>query len=131
MSMAVSIVGRKLSKNPVPRGLLFLPVLLLLAGQAWGQPLVCAEPVELAVASIRAAAPAGVAFETRAGAEARVIISAFNAEPPESDVEADQVTIGVSPELPRAVIVFGLRGCLVGRGWIGAPWARTLLGRGA
>lgn len=24
------------SKNPVPRGLLFLPVLLLLAGQAWG-----------------------------------------------------------------------------------------------
>lgn len=104
---------------------------LLAPAGASADGLACADPVAAVIASRQQYAPAGVVFETRAGISAQAILARFNAASSDPDIEADQVTIGVSPDLPRAVIIFGLRGCAVASYWINAAAARSLLGEGA
>jgi hypothetical protein len=110
---------------------LALALPLFLAVPASAQTLSCAQPVELVALQIARVAPPEVRFTTHKGEQARQIVARFNAEPPASEIEADQVIIGTSPAIPRAVIIFSLRGCFVEASWIAESLARAMLGEDA
>jgi hypothetical protein len=104
---------------------------LFLAVPAGGQTLSCAQPVELTALQIMRAAPPEIRFTTHKGAQAQAIVLRFNAEPPASEIEADQAIIGTSPTAPRAIVIFSLRGCFVEASWISEKLARSMLGEDA
>lgn len=101
------------------------------ATPAAAQTLSCAQPVELVALQIMRVAPPEVRFTTHKGAHARQIVARFNAEPPVSEIEADQAIIGTSPAIPRAVVIFSLHGCFVEASWIAETLARSMVGEDA
>lgn len=100
----------------------------LLPLEGWAQPL--CQPVEMAEAQFRAAAPGGVIWTVLEGKDVARPLARFNAEPPASDFEADRIMVGISRDYPRALIVFGLAGCFVGHSWVPSAFARDILGEG-
>lgn len=130
MSRAALTLTRLHSPSSALKSLTFVTCLLL-EGPAWGQPLACAQPLEVSIAQAQATAPGRLTIERRGGVFAQAILAKFNAEPPPSEVVADEVVLAILPGASRTFIIFGMRGGYLESYFIDAGWGRALLGEGA
>jgi hypothetical protein len=79
----------------------------------------CRFTVEMATADLAAQA-VPKAIRSFRGDDAQKIVAAFNALPPESDIEADALTVLYHPTLPIVALLFGRGDCVAA---LASPWS--------
>ena len=86
----------------------------------------CVLPLATVEARIREVVPAGAfEFERHDGPEVQIVLDRLNAEPPETDFNADPVLIAYWLGQPGSVVTLGLDGCVAGQITLPAPPMRV------